>query len=443
MNAPEKGMNVLWLSNILFPEPCRMLGLPEPVLGGWMYAGAQELMKAAPDLKLAAVMFYPGRTLRRLDGEAMTYYLVPAPADMGVYRKELEACFREIRDIFSPDVVHIRGSEYPHSLAWVQACGAERTAVSIQGLSSVCAGFYMGGIPARELVKSVTFRDLLRRDTLFAQQRKIKARGKYERELFGKVRHVIGCTAWDRSHAWAMNPAARYHVLQPTLREPFYRHEWDAGACEKHTIFLSQSHYPLKGFHKVVEALPLVLRHYPDARVKVVGPDILSVPAWRRNGYARYLGNLMERLGVRDRFRWLGRLDAEQMCSQFRKAHVFVCPSMIENESNSLGEAQMVGTPCIAAYAGGMMDSVSDGETGFLYRFEETEMLAMLVCRLFGDMDLCRRISFRGRQASLASHDRSANAEQLKRIYGSIAGDAGNGTEEHEGKGREGAACSN
>ena len=82
MNPPEKRMNVLWLSNILFPEPCRMLGLPEPVLGGWMYAGAQELMKAAPDLKLAAVMFYPGRTLRRLDGEAMTYYLVPAPADI-------------------------------------------------------------------------------------------------------------------------------------------------------------------------------------------------------------------------------------------------------------------------------------------------------------------------------------------------------------------------
>lgn len=152
-------MNVLWLSNILFPEPCRMLGLPEPVLGGWMYAGAQELMKAAPDLKLAAVMFYPGRTLRRLDGEAMTYYLVPAPADMGGYRKELEPCFREIRDMFGPDVVHIHGSEYPHSLAWVQACGAERTAVSIQGLSSVCAGFYLGGIPIRELVKSVTFRD--------------------------------------------------------------------------------------------------------------------------------------------------------------------------------------------------------------------------------------------------------------------------------------------
>ncbi len=55
---------------------------------------------------------------------------------------------------------------------------------------------------------------------------------------------------------------------------------------------------PLKGLHKVVEALPLVLRHYPDARVKVAGPDFLSVPAWRRNGYARYLGNLMERLGV-------------------------------------------------------------------------------------------------------------------------------------------------
>ena len=59
-------------------------------------------------------------------------------------------------------------------------------------------------------------------------------------------------------------------------------------------------------------------------------------------------------------------------------------------------------------------------------------------------------LSFRGRQASLERHDRSANAEQLKRIYGSIAGEAGNGTEAvsythlprpvpdvHEGGGRE------
>lgn len=415
-------MRVLWLTNILFPEPCRMLGLPEPVLGGWMYAGAQELLKAAPNVELGAVMFYPGNRPRRLDGESMTYYLIPAPADMGAYRKELEPCFREARDMFGPDVVHIHGSEYPHSLAWVRACGAGNTAVSIQGLSSVCAGFYLGGISARELVKSVTLRDLLRRDTLFAQQRKMRERGRYERELFRLAGHVIGRTAWDRAHAWAMNPAARYHFLHPTLRDPFYRHEWDAGACERHTIFLSQSHYPLKGLHRVAEALPLVLRHYPDARVQVAGPDILAVPAWRRNGYARYVGRLMERLGVRDRFRWLGRLSAEEMCVQFRKAHVFVCPSMIENESNSLGEAQMVGTPCIASYAGGMMDSVAHGETGLLYRFEDTELLAMQICRLFGDMDLCRHVSSRGRQASLERHDRSANAEQLVRIYRDISG---------------------
>ena len=442
MNAGKDGMKVLWLTNILFPEPCRMLGLPEPVLGGWMYAGAQELMKAVPDLKLAAAMFYPGNGLRRLDGESMTYYLIPAPADMNAYRKELEPFFREARYAFGPDVVHIHGSEYPHSLAWVNACGAGNTAVSIQGLSSVCAGFYLGGISRRELVKFVTLRDLMRRDTLFAQQRRMKARGRYERELFSKVGHVIGRTAWDRAHAWAMNPEARYHFLHPTLREPFYRSEWDAVACEKHTIFLSQSHYPLKGLHMVAEALPLVLRHYPDARVHVAGPDILSVPAWRRNGYAHYLGKLMERLGVRDRFRWLGRLSAEQMCSQFRKAHIFVCPSMIENESNSLGEAQMVGTPCIAAYAGGMMDSVSHGETGFLYRFEDAELLAMQVCRLFGDMDLCRHVSSRGRRAALARHDRSANAEQLRRIYRDIAGDTANGTDGREGGRKEDSPCS-
>ena len=109
MNAGKDGMKVLWLTNILFPEPCRMLGLPEPVLGGWMYAGAQELMKAVPDLKLAAPCFIreraeaSGRRVHDLLSDS-------APADMNAYRKELEPFFREARYAFGPDVVHIHGS---------------------------------------------------------------------------------------------------------------------------------------------------------------------------------------------------------------------------------------------------------------------------------------------------------------------------------------------
>lgn len=417
-------MNVLWLTNILFPEPCRRLGLPEPVLGGWMYAGAQQLLKASSGLNLTAAMFYPGERLRFMEGDAMSYYLIPAPADMAVYQPGLEPCFREIRAASRPEVTHIHGSEYPHSLAWVRACGARNTVVSVQGLASVCSDFYLGGIPEREMRRHTTLRDLIRRDTVFAQQRSMRQRGVHERELFQMSGHAIGRTAWDRSHVWAMNPEARYHFLNPTLREPFYRNVWNPEDCERHTIFLSQSHYPLKGLHKMAEALPLILRHYPDARVHVAGPDIFSVPAWRRNGYTNYMCSLLDRLKIRDRFSFLGRLTAEEMCAQYKKTHVFICPSIIENESNSLAEAQMTGTPCIAAYAGGMMDSIVDGETGFLYRFEETELLAMRVCRLFGDMELCRRMSSQGRLAAQARHDRAANAARLECIYHEIAGDA-------------------
>lgn len=36
-----------------------------------------------------------------------------------------------------------------------------------------------------------------------------------------------------------------------------------------HTIFLSQATSPFKGLHKVLEALPAVLRCYPDAKVRI------------------------------------------------------------------------------------------------------------------------------------------------------------------------------
>ncbi len=82
---------------------------------------------------------------------------------------------------------------------------------------------------------------------------------------------------------------------------------------------------------------------------------------------------------------------------------------MIENESNSRGGADGGHT----LHCG--LCRRHDGfrlpwETGFLYRFEDAELLAMQVCRLFGDMDLCRHVSSRGRRAALARHDRSANA---------------------------------
>lgn len=63
------------------------------------------------------------------------------------------------------------------------------------------------------------------------------------------------------------------------------------------------------------------------------------------------------------------------MKQEYLNANVFICPSSLENSPNSLGEAQILGTPCLASYVGGIPDMMF-GNEGYLYRFEEIEMLA-------------------------------------------------------------------
>ena len=67
------------------------------------------------------------------------------------------------------------------------------------------------------------------------------------------------------------------------------------------------------------------------------------------------------------------------------------------------------------------MDMVKDGETGFLYRFEEISLLAKRVCELFADGDLCNQLSEQERVVAAKRHEKAVNAEALINIYKEVA----------------------
>ena len=213
---------------------------------------------------------------------------------------------------------------------------------------------------------------------------------------------------------------AWFAPCQEVLRQPFYDAHWSLDACRRHRIFLSQSHYPIKGLHKFLEALPLILRHYPDTEVHIVGDDPTRGRWYQRSGYGNLIRHLMRTYKLKRHIHFVGRLDADQMVAELREAHVFVCPSAIENSSNSVCEAQLMGTPTVASYVGGLMDLVTDGRSGLLYRFEETRMLAEKVCRIFADDDLARRLSAGAYEAASFRHRRGDIARALYDIYQAI-----------------------
>jgi glycosyltransferase involved in cell wall biosynthesis len=298
-----------------------------------------------------------------------------------------------------------------------------RLVVSIQGLCSVYAGHYAEGVPY-SVQKEYTFRDLIRKDNILQQQEKFVLRGNLEVKALQKARHVIGRTDWDRACAEQINPKSKYHFCNETLREAFYQGAWSYDGCTKHRIFASSCAYPVKGFHYLLEALAEVRKFYPDAVIAVPGSSFLSLDArgkLRQSSYQKYMAELVRKYQLEDHIEFLGHLGPEQMKEQFLRANVFVLPSTIENSPNSLGEAMLLGVPCVATLSGGVATMLEHNKEGFVYQSTAPYMLAHYIKRVFSMEAEAREI---GQAASVhggKTHDPQQNLNRLMEIYAELA----------------------
>lgn len=408
-------MKVLWITNIMLPPLAKAKGLPVPAVGGWMYSSLKRLREQS-GFDIAVATVYSGVKLDITEAEGIKYYLLPLKGKSAIkYYPFLEQYWQQVHNDFKPDVIHIHGSEYPHGLAYVRACGLNDVVVSLQGIISCYARYYAAGISCNSVKKCLTFRDVVKNDNLLKGQQDFEKRGVHEIDLLQRVHHIIGRTEWDKAHSWAINPKAHYHFCGETLRDSFYSKHWSYKHCEPHSIFVSQASYPIKGVHMLFEAMPLILRRYPDAKIYVAGSDPTDKPWYRITGYGKYLKKQIARLGIAKHIVFTGMLDEKTMCDRYLKSNVFVCCSSIENSPNSLGEAQLLGMPYVASFVGGIPEIVNYSHD-VLYRFEEYEMLAKKICQVFAKED-----DYIPSEFDKSRYDGVRNTHDLISIYNKIA----------------------
>lgn len=382
-------MKILWITNILFPEAEQLLnGTGElKATGGWMLGAANALLQNKEVKLTVASVSTKVHKLTKLEGHDILYYILPMGKGNMNFNMEYCKYWQQVNNDVNPDVVHIHGTECSHGYAYMSACGCDNVVISIQGLTSAYYYYYYG-MTKKDIYRNLTFRDIIR-GSILSGQKQFKQRAAYEIEMIKNAKHIIGRTSWDKARVWAINPNAEYHFCNETLRSDFYDgSRWIYNKCNKHSIFLSQAGYPIKGLHQVLKAMPFILRHYPDTSIRIAGTDITKSSTLseklRLSGYGRYIKRLINKNALEDKVTFTGSLNGEQMKQEYLRTNVFVCPSTIENSPNSLGEAQILGTPCIASYVGGIPDMMKGNEEN-LYRFEEVEMLAEKVCRVFAD----------------------------------------------------------
>lgn len=411
-------MKILWICNIMLPKIAIARGESIINSGGWLTGLSEDLLRCN-DIELTVCFPYNSRGVISGNVDALKYYGFPKKnCDVNV--------FNYIFNTVGPDIIHIFGTEYEHSLKAVNACEKagliNKTIISIQGFVSIYAKHYFAGLPQRA-IHSWTLRDIIRHGNIRMGQKKFEKSGRDEIAAIEKVKHVIGRTDWDFAVTKFVNKDIKYHFCNETLRSSFYAEKWVIEKCEKHSIFVSQCSYPIKGFHHMLEAMIDILKIFPDAHLHTTGRDLLNLSFREKiklTSYQRYLLKLIKRYGLEEKVTFWGSLDEKSMCKRFLSANVFVSCSSIENSPNSLGEAMLLGVPSVSSDVGGVKNMMVHNEEGFVYQPDAPYMLAHYVCKIFENEELALEISKNARKHALCTHDRAKNTEQLIKIYSEL-----------------------
>ena len=421
-------MKILWLVNIIMPDLSKALGRDKSVHGGWLTGALGAVRESGNGLVVCTVE--KREDVLKEEANGVTYYVVPQ-GDIAAMR----ASFQSILDSEKPDVVHIYGTEFPQTLAMTETTYSDRMIVTIQGYMDILAKNVFAGIPD-SVCKDNRLHRFLRRikkggESIELQRFSFAERAGYEAKALDNVGYINGGSQWGNRCGRIANPNANILDCSLILRDSFYGCErWDYDKCDKHTVYTTYR-YPIKGFHKFLEALAIIVKRFPDTKVYVAS-DVCSFRDYKgikrrimdkAPDYAWYVQGLIEKYGLSGNLVFLGHLSEEKVHEYLLKSNVFVSPSAIENQSTALGEAMMIGVPSVASCVGAIPEMIDNGVDGFTYPFNEPEMLAYYVMRLFGDGELCKYISEKGIAHALRTYDRKKNMKDLIAMYERVDSD--------------------
>lgn len=415
-------MKILWLINVVLPEASALMNQESSPLGGWLINASREISNKE-NIELSII--FPKNDIKeyqKLNGENITYYAFKAVNDRDKNLIEHNPTLEKIINQVNPDIVHIYGTEIAHTLSMVNVCKKNqiKTIISIQGLVSVISKHTYADLPWK-VIHGFTLRNIMLKDSVAGLKKLYIKRGKNEIAAVKKVDHIIGRTTWDKACTSQMNPSAKYHFCNETLREEFYKDQWNINKCEKHSIFISQAQNPIKGLHYILEAMPSILSRYPDAKLYVGGKNIIKSETYKEKlkmtYYSKYIRSMIKKLNLNDKIIFTGLLNEKDMCERYLKSHVFICPSSIENSPNALGEAMILGVPCVASDVGGIVDMLKHNEEGYVYQSDAPYMMAHYICEIFKNEDLTLKLSKNARAHAMRTHDKDINTQRLMKIY--------------------------
>lgn len=244
-----------------------------------------------------------------------------------------------------------------------------------------------------------------------------KMGAKREAAMFAAADAVIGRTQWDQTHTHVYNDRAPYFHVGEILRSPFYRTRWSLDACDRHSVIYTNVGHPSRGTEDLLAAVALLRSEFPRIKLRLAG----RISA--RGGYGRFVRKRIRGLGIADCVELLDYVNGEAVAAALARSHVFAITSYIENSPNSLGEAMLVGMPCVASYVGGIPSLVHDHDTGLFFPPGDVPLLAERIGRLFREDATAVRLGANAHSAARGRYDPETVVRELMAAYEAVVGE--------------------
>lgn len=332
----EKLLKVLWVVNGPTSKIANDLGISTKDSTGWLTGFANELENKR-DIELTIAFPLLNQT-EQLSGRVgrinyVSFYQPGINRKINIPKNKItELTIEQITNIIDevkPDLLHLFGTEFEHSLVAAKIFNKpDKTLIHIQGLVSVIARHYYSGLPIK-VYKKFAISNFIR-GNLLKQKKKFESRGGTEIELLKFVNNVVGRTDWDEACTKQINPSINYFFCNESLRDEFYKNKWDISKIQKYSIFMSQATYPIKGIHFMIEALPGIIKRFPNTHLYVAGNDLTSTNGIynkvRISSYGLYIKELIRKNNLEKHITFTGFLDEKQMCKRYLQSNVLFHP---------------------------------------------------------------------------------------------------------------------
>ncbi|MDB2606206.1 glycosyltransferase [Zobellia sp.] len=416
-------MRILWFSNT--PSLASKKVSKNTDGGSWIESLEKEL-GSFPEIELGIAFKRQVNFLEeiRVEDSRTRYFMVPQyPISKfkqwsdrflvrSVSRKSIPYYLKVVED-FNPDVILFFGTEFDYPLIIPKL--KVPSIIWFQGNLTVYNEMYENGIRIKETFTSETLKRLLKCHTIYHEHKLFVRRVEREKEIFSLAENFIGRTAWDRRVVRVMAPKANYYHSEEALRESFWKYKWKLHEEREKfvisTVIRGQLYKGLETIYKTAILLEGLLDKRIEWNVIGIKEGIPYVKAAKKKArYSKENSNV----------KLLGPKFGDELVQNLIATDVYVHPSHIENSSNAIQEAMLLGMPIVATNTGGTQSIIADNKEGILVQSKDPYALAGAILELFESPSKAIGLGENARSVAMKRNDNKKICKELIATFNEV-----------------------